>query len=92
MHSWHRHVHPGNYGRADPDYSVLALWNGMSDHRLTEGGTECLGGISRTGSMCGPCRQLALGPSAQGHVPATANHTPSYGQMAKRENSSLGRS
>ena len=64
MHSWHRHVHPGNYGRAYPDFSVLALWNGMSGHRLTEGGTECLGGIFQTGSMCGPCRQLALGPSA----------------------------
>ena len=64
MHSWHRHVHPGNYGRAYTDFSVLALWNGMSGHRLTEGGTECLGGIFQTGSMCGPCRQLALGPSA----------------------------
>ena len=64
MHSWHRHVRPGNYGRAYPDFSVLALWNGMSGHRLTEGGTECLGGIFQTGSMCGPCRQLALGPSA----------------------------
>ena len=31
----------GNYDRADPDYSVLALWTGMSGHRLTEGGTEC---------------------------------------------------
>ena len=64
MYSWHRHVHPGNHGRADPDYSVLALWNGMSGHRLTEGGTECLGGNSQTWSMCGPCRKLALGPSA----------------------------
>ena len=65
--------------------SVLVLWNGMSGHRLTEGGTECLGGISRTGSMCGPCRQMALGPSVEGHVPATANHIPSHGQMAKRK-------
>ena len=64
MRSWQRHVHPGNYGRAYPDFSVLALWNGMSGHRLTEGGTECLGGIFQTGIMCGPCRQLALGPSA----------------------------
>ena len=53
-----------NYGRAYPDFSVLTMWNGMSGHRLTEGGTECLGGIFQTGSMCGPCRQLALGPSA----------------------------
>ena len=56
--------------------SVLVLWNGMSGHRLTEGGTECLGGISRTGSLCGPCRQMALGPSVEGHVPAARASRP----------------
>ena len=51
MHSWHRHVHPGNYGRANPDFSVLALWNGMSGHRLTEGGTS-VWAVGEHGASC----------------------------------------
>ena len=61
--------------------SVLVLWNGMSGHRLTEGGTDCLGGISRTGS-----RQMALGPSVEGHVPAARASRPlpsTYPAMGK---------
>ena len=55
MHSWHRHVHPGNYGRADPDYSVLALWNGMSGHRLTEkAGPSVWAVYPRQGACVGP--------------------------------------